>query len=324
MTLKLEDRWVWDFWFARAGADYHVFYLQASRSLPDPELRHWNVSIGHAVSRDLREWQILPDALAPSPTPAWDDFTTWTGSIIEHEGVWHLFYTGASHAERGLVQRIGLATSTDLIHWEKYPGNPVLEADPRWYELLDLTAWHDQAWRDPWVYRHPNTGEFCALITARVHSGPADGRAVIAQARSADLRNWTVLAPLTEPGDFGQMEVPELVELGGRYWLLFSGSTRLSSSVRQARANQIGPEAGTHYLVGDTPDGPFSYQTDKFMVGSPHGSLYSGKLVQGPDGLWRFMAFRGRDASGHFLGELSDPYPVSYVDGMLRVDGLEP
>ena len=157
-----------------------------------------------------------------------------------------------------------------------------------------------------------------------MHSGPADGRAVIAQARSADLRNWTVLAPLTEPGDFGQMEVPELVELGGRYWLLFSGSTRLSSSVRQARASQIGPEAGTHYLVGDTPDGPFSYQTDKFMVGSPHGSLYSGKLVQGPDGLWRFMAFRGRDASGHFLGELSDPYPVSYVDGMLRVDGLEP
>lgn len=320
MALHLADRWLWDFWFARDGADYHVFYLQAPRSLVDPDLRHWNVSIGHAVSQDLRSWRVMPDALAPSASPAWDDFTTWTGSIIQHDGVWHLFYTGASHAERGLVQRIGLATSTDLAHWEKHPDNPVMEADPRWYELLDLTAWHDQAWRDPWVYRHPTTGEFCALITARVHSGPPDGRGVIAQARSTDLKHWKILAPVTEPGDFGQMEVPQLVALDGRDWLIFSGSTRLSSAIRQTRASQIGSEAGTHYLVGDSPDGPFAFQSDKFLVGDRNGSLYSGKLIQGPDGQWLFMAWHNRDASGNFLGTLSDPFPVTVMDGVLHVD----
>ena len=63
MTLRLPDKWVWDFWLVRDGKDYHAFYLQAPRSLGDPELRHLNASIGHAISKDLRYWHVLPDAL---------------------------------------------------------------------------------------------------------------------------------------------------------------------------------------------------------------------------------------------------------------------
>ena len=48
-----------------------------------------------------------------------------------------MFYTGTSSAEGGLVQRIGLATSSDLITWTKHPDNPVMVADSRWYEGLD-------------------------------------------------------------------------------------------------------------------------------------------------------------------------------------------
>ena len=118
MVLCLPDKWVWDSWLARQGPDYHIYYLQASRSLGEPELRHWNVSIGHAVSQDLRNWEILPDALKPSAASGqWDNYTTWTGSVIQHGGLWYLFYTGGSQRENGLVQRIGLATSTDLLHW---------------------------------------------------------------------------------------------------------------------------------------------------------------------------------------------------------------
>ena len=167
MSLRLPEKWVWDFWLAQDGSDYHVFYLQAPRALGDPELRHWNVSIGHAVSQDLRTWQVLPDALHPTRgrPSAWDSYTTWTGSVVHHAGTWYLFYTGTSRSEKGLIQRIGLATSNDLLHWEKHPANPLISADPRWYELLDLELWHEQAWRDPWVFRHPETGEFHALIT---------------------------------------------------------------------------------------------------------------------------------------------------------------
>ena len=47
--------------------------------------------------------------------PAWDDSTTWTGSDVRDDaGLWHLFYTGTTLAEKSLYQRIGHATSTDL------------------------------------------------------------------------------------------------------------------------------------------------------------------------------------------------------------------
>ena len=153
MALRLKEKWLWDFWLVQDGKDYHIFYLQAPRSLGDQNLRHWNVSVGHAISQDLVNWTVLPDALKPSPSPAWDDYTTWTGSIIQHKNLWYLFYTGSSKADDGLVQRIGLATSSDLIHWEKHPANPLIEADPHWYEQLDLNLWHDPgsaSWL-PWV-----------------------------------------------------------------------------------------------------------------------------------------------------------------------------
>ena len=315
MALRLPDKWVWDFWLAQDGPDYHVFYLQAPRSLEKPELRHWNVSIGHAVSQDLRDWQVLPDALHPSPatTEAWDNYMTWTGSIIRHESLWVLLYTGGNRAERGLIQRIGLATSTDLVRWQKHPANPLISADPRWYELLDLGLWHEQAWRDPWVFQHPETGDFHAFITARVNHGPPDGRGVIAHARSSDLVQWEVLPPMIEPGEFGHMEVPQLVEIRGRYYLIFCAPASVHSAARRQRT-ALQPVTGTHYLAAESPLGPFRYTTDEFLVGDAVGSFYAGKLAQDPDGVWVFLAARLFAPDGSFVGELSDPLPTT-VDG---------
>ncbi|MGD2177218.1 MAG: glycosyl hydrolase family 32 [Anaerolineae bacterium] len=312
MTLYLPDKWVWDFWLAQHGPDYHIFYLQAPRALGDSELRHWNVSIGHAVSQDLWKWQVLPDALHPSPADsnAFDDYTTWTGSVIQHKGIWHLFYTGGKRSEKGLIQRIGLATSTDLIHWKKHPGNPLIVADPRWYELLDLELWHDQAWRDPWVFQHPGKGDFHAFITARVNHGPPGGRGVIAHARSDDLIHWEVLPPVTEPGDFGHLEVPQLVEIEGRYYVLFCAQASVHSALWLQRTG-LEPLTGIHYLVGDDPLGPFRSATDEFLVGDTVGSLYSAKLVLNPVNEWVVLAARMIAPDGAFVGTLSAPFPVT-------------
>jgi beta-fructofuranosidase len=310
MSLKLPDKWLWDFWFARDGADYHIFYLQAPRSLEREELRHWHATIGHAVSHDLTHWEVLPDALHPGRAGAWDDFTTWTGSVIKHEDAWHMLYTGTSHAEKGLVQRIGLATSNDLIRWQKHPANPLLEADPRWYELLDLNAWHDQAWRDPHVFRHPADGDFHCFITARANSGPPDGRGVIGYARSPDLVRWEVQPPLTYPGDFGELEIPQLVEIDGRYYVLFSSLTRSHSAWRRERT-RLEPVSGSHYLVGEYPLGPFRFSSDNFLMGDPIGLFYGGKLVQGQDDQWYYLTWRHFSRRGRFLGDLIDPLPVT-------------
>jgi len=309
VPLKLPDKWLWDFWFAQDDPNTHIFYLQASRALSNPDRRHWHVSVGHAVSKDLQTWTVLPDALRPSPSPAWDDYTTWTGSVIKRDGLWYLFYTGSSRKEKGLVQRIGVATSADLLKWKKHPGNPLIEADPQWYELLDLNLWHDQAWRDPWIFQHPTTGDFHAFITARINYGPADGRGVVAQARSSDLIQWEVLPPVCEPGDFGQLEVPQLVKIKGRYYLLFCTSIKTHAAQWTQRTG-LTPVTGTHYLVADDPLGPYQLSTNEFFAGDAAGSLYSGKLIRGAGGEWFFMAFRNFDKNGEFLGEIIDPLPV--------------
>ncbi len=168
MALFLAEHWVWDFWFVQDGDHTHLFYLSAPRNLDDPNLRHWNVRIGHAWSVDLKNWEILPDALWPAATPSWDDYTTWTGCVVRAEaGHWMMFYTGTSKAEDGCVQRIGVACSDDLIVWRRRTETPLLQADLRYYESLDLNIWYEQAFRDPWVFPDPK-GDGWHMFSPRV------------------------------------------------------------------------------------------------------------------------------------------------------------
>jgi beta-fructofuranosidase len=319
VPLRLPDKWVWDFWVVRDRDEHHVFYLQAPRSLGRPALRHHNASVGHAVSSDLRTWRVLPDALAAGQAGSWDDLAVWTGSAIGHGGRWYMLYTGIGSAEEGLVQRIGLATSDDLVRWEKHPDNPVLEADPRWYDLLDLARWRDQSWRDPWVFRHPSDGLFHVLITARSRSVPADGAGVVAHARSPDLVEWEVLPPLTAAGEFAQVEVPQLVRLNGRYELLVSCLAEDHSSERLQRLGAPG-KTGTFAFSADDLLGPYGDAAGPLAASDgPLGPLYAGKFVEVQPGAWSFMAFRG-DGDRDFLGELTDPLPVARdEDGRLVV-----
>jgi len=129
--LRLEDRWVWDFWLAQTRGAFHVFYLQAPKTLGHEALRHKNASIGHAVSEDLISWTVLRDAIGPGPPEEWDDLATWTGSVVEHDGSWYMLYTGVSSADGGLVQNFGLATPPDLFICTKHYAYPFTLADTR-------------------------------------------------------------------------------------------------------------------------------------------------------------------------------------------------
>ena len=171
--LRLPDAWTWDFWIADTGAEYHLLFLYASRALHEPDRRHVRASIGHAVSTDLTTWTRVADALVRGDAPAFDDVATWTGSVLRGpDGVWRMFYTGATRRAEALIQSIGVATSTDLVTWHKHPGNPVLTADPRWYERYGDSTWFDEAWRDPWVFPDPGGDGWHMLITARANHGP--------------------------------------------------------------------------------------------------------------------------------------------------------
>jgi beta-fructofuranosidase len=303
VTFRLPDRWVWDLWTAHEGGRHHLFFLYAPRSLGDPLFRHHNARIGHAVSTDLRSWEVLEDPFPPGPSGAWDDLATWTGSVIEHAGHWYMFYTGVSSVERGLVQRIGLATSPDLVRWEKYDSRPLIVADPAWYELLDSEAWHSHAWRDPWVFRDDRTGTFHAVLTARRRTGSPDGRGVLGHAVSTDLIEWEVLPPIETPRGFGQLEVPQVVPYDGSASLLFCTDAQHLSHARRESGIRI--PSGTYVVPGADILGPFSVAEATPML--PFTQLYAGRVVEHAGGHW-LLGFVDI-VDGRFVGEIADPIP---------------
>lgn len=302
--LKLADSWVWDSWLAFDGKLHHIFYLKASRGLLNSARRHWHAYIGHATSTDLVTWKVHPDVLAMSDSPAWDSWTTWTGSVVkDSEGTWWMFYTGTSREEDGKVQRIGAATSKDLFVWQKVKGNPLVEVSPEWYETIGSGLWHDQAWRDPWVFWAGDMWHM--FVTARANDGERLGRGVVGHASSLNLLNWTVRPPLssTDSG-FGNMEVLQTVEMDGLHFLLWCcGPQDLSDGLRTKY-----PTGGMFSVVGKSSTGPFNPAK---AVWFPHQTLYAAHVVKHDDN-WYMIGFIGGADGENFGGYISDPIPITH------------
>jgi beta-fructofuranosidase len=304
--LRLPDKWIWDSWYAFDGEFYHAFYLHASRALGDPNRRHRNPIVGHAISRDLNDWTVVRDALIVSDSPAFDSWTTWTGSVIQaDDGKWWMFYTGTSREDGGDVQTVGAAVSDDLMTWQKLSNQPLVTADPRWYEKLDKTIWHDEAWRDPWVFRFDNDpATWHMLVTARANHGDPKTRGVLGHATSTDLLHWDVEPPLSEPGQgFGQMEVFQFEIVDGVPLLIFCCGWRELSPERLA---EFGQRDATYSLpvTGDLTALDFT-KAQPFL----HPMAYAARIVKGPDG-WVFIGFIN-EVDGQFVGELCDAVPVT-------------
>lgn len=298
-AFDLPEDWVWDFWMVDDGAVYHLFFLHAPRSLGDPDLRHENASVGHAVSTDLTDWTRLPDAVVPGEKPAFDDLATWTGSVARgDDGMWRMFYTGISRAEGGRVQRIGLATSSDLLSWRKDP-DWLLTADDRWYDTAtdDTTIEH---WRDPWLCRDTD-GTWHMYVTAS--AGDGDGPGVMGHAESRDMVTWEVRAPLSAAtGRFDWLEVIQVLEVDGRWVALFS--------CLSAEMPRDGPGSGGVWSVA--VDGPGAPVDVSRAVRLTSEDLYVGKVVPLRDGGQCFLAFENRGPDGLFRGGVIAPLSVRW------------
>lgn len=186
---------------------YHAFYLLRR----DGHL----LAYAHAASRDLVHWEELPMALEPGGPDEPDTDGCWTGSVIERGGTFHLFYTGhVAKSAHYPSQSICHATSSDLVHWDKDPGNPLLLPDRRWYEDTD--------WRDPFVFWNADADCYWALISAREKGTATPRRGCIAVATSRDLEDWEAGPPLWTPFAVGVPECPDLFRMGDRWYLIYS------------------------------------------------------------------------------------------------------
>lgn len=83
-----------------------------------------------ARSTDLKVWTNVQDEPVLSPGPAqYDRDLIALNQILRHDGRYYAVFHGAATDRTPNVWATGLARSTDLVHWEKYPGNPLRPID---------------------------------------------------------------------------------------------------------------------------------------------------------------------------------------------------
>ena len=63
---------------------------------------------------------------SPGPAGSWDGICVTTLRIFRDGGIWYTVYAG-SDVHEDTPWYFGVAASRDLIHWTRYPGNPVFE-----------------------------------------------------------------------------------------------------------------------------------------------------------------------------------------------------
>ena len=136
---------------------HHVFYLHQAK---------WE----HVVSTDLIHWKDLPPALSPCDDPNGPDANCWTGSVVEHGGTFYLFYTGQNPKDPKSDQKVMLATSKDLMAWEKQPDRTFYpEGKIYWSKSINGPipgmGYHHQAFRDPDVFWHEGEKQWWMIFT---------------------------------------------------------------------------------------------------------------------------------------------------------------
>ncbi len=147
--------------------------------------------IGLCFSPDLRRWELGEPVLRPEPRCAWEAGGLYKSWLMEHDGTYYLFYNAKNHTDGAWIEQTGVALSTDLVHWERHPGNPVLRVGP-------AGAFDDIFVSDPCVFRHQDAWVMFYF------GNSTDGHARDSAARSPDLLAWTkigrVLIDVGAPG----------------------------------------------------------------------------------------------------------------------------
>lgn len=278
---------------------YHLFHLV----LPNHDF------IAHAISDNALNWRRVDNALFIGDPGSWDDLMLWTMHVTldpHQPGRWRMFYTGLSRRDQGKKQRIGLATSDDLFHWQKADvcwqdlrgetdppavkqarakmsavqsnrikakNNPhscfPLEADPKFYEASEQNERNLVSFRDPFYYHDGDQGWL--LAAARVNHGPIVRRGCVGLMKEISPNQFRSVPPLHTPGLYDDVEVPNAFRINGEYYLV--GSIREDAKIR--------------YWHTPALDQPWRNYYDNVLM--PTGN-YAGRICRDDRGLllWNF------------------------------------
>jgi predicted GH43/DUF377 family glycosyl hydrolase len=229
-----------------------------------------NVSgIGFATSPDGINWIRYPSPVLMHGTGGWD-----SGNVFEPDVIWngtsYMMYYSATNVT-SIDSSIGLATSADGVHWQKYVGNPILTPGPSMY---------DQSWV-----------KYASVIFDGVsyrmwYSGRSSSTTglyprVIGFASSSDGMHWTKYAgnPVlvengTDNAGIPVVQHPSVVQWTGGYLMAMSqdGHSLLYATSKDGLAWGKGQVP----LINNTNERLFGMEMDDdypFLLNGPSGLL---------------------------------------------------
>jgi predicted GH43/DUF377 family glycosyl hydrolase len=168
--------------------------------------------IGFAHSNDGTSWTRYPvPVLVPSSGNAWDSGNVFEPSVVWNGTLYLMYYTATGLSATSTGTSVGLATSKDMIHWQKYAGNPILTPGPGLYDKYWVKA--------EGVIYDPPTYKMWYSALDQIDRAPTNR--TIAYADSTDGVHWTKYArnPVltAQSGQYPWVQHPSVIKLNGVY-----------------------------------------------------------------------------------------------------------
>ncbi len=254
-------------WTPAGSWTFHLFYIRHNQRITT-ELTEKN--IGHKVSNDLIGWdwprsQAQDTMAIRTRGGRFDSLHVWAPTVVLKGLTYYMLYTGV---DKNHNQRIGLATSTDLVNWTQ--GDSVLEATTApstrnipWADPTPAGPYGGQVQlRDPFVMPDPDVPGDWLVYFATVPQEYTP-EMVVGVARShGDFTSWGNSFPLWNThhswinpiyGTAYVVESPHAFYRNGNWWLFntvnndsiwaesnpYSPTDTVSSGARWARTQKL-------------------------------------------------------------------------------------
>ncbi len=215
-------------WIRDASGVYHLFF-QNEGHVSGSDIEHY-------ASTNLASLDYVGVALDKN-AGGWDADGLWAPHIVHHDNTYFMFYTGVEGAGTNAKQRIGLATSVDLVTWTRYPINNcpgtagdgcIYECNETWTTWGDSPGEYNHQCRDPFVAMDEVNGRWVMFVTAK----SINEFGVVTVAYSKNLVDWIGVGYVDATRRLasgvggqttgGQAENPHVVSHRGSHFLFFT------------------------------------------------------------------------------------------------------
>ena len=284
------DSYKWDPWILKDDDYYRLYYLMAPK--PSPSVDFWSQgTIYGAVSKDLRNWKPTGVVLAPNVKNEWESGRMLAGSTYKKDGLYYLFYSASGSGKALKDERIGLATSSDGLNWQRSSSDYLFSENEwsQWYgRQVDTGHFH---WRDPYIVQDHASGKYCMFIAAHLkHDTSSRYQGCVALATADNFAGpYKLQSPVAGPKisgiddwPFTEMERPQIIFHQGKYHMFFScWLWNLNPEWLKTVKNYRLRESSLYWFTADSITGPYKPSSSFPVVpGSTQTGMYATNFLK--------------------------------------------